>query len=379
MDCILIHYGEIGLKGKNRPFFEKALMQTLSKLDFKKVYRRYGRIVCDLSDKSNTERISKQLSLIPGIVTFSCATKCDLELNKIITESKQIIKNKDFETFGVQTKRSNKQFKQSSQEINCMIGEKICKLGYKVDLSNPDLTLYIEITEKETFIYTEKHRGIGGLPIPSAGKVISLLSGGIDSPVASFMAMKRGCQVIAVHFFNSTQTKAGILTKLEQLAKELSKIQLSLKLYIIDFEEIQKQIIMNIPAKYRMIIYRRFMMYIAHKIAFKEKAKAIVTGDSIGQVASQTLENLNAIYAASQLPVLAPLIGLNKQEIVTIAEQIGTYQHSILPYGDCCSYMIAEHPITKSDLKEIEELVQNIENKDELVKSALRNVEVRKY
>ncbi|MBS1266223.1 MAG: tRNA sulfurtransferase [Candidatus Woesearchaeota archaeon] len=384
MDCILVHYGEIGLKGENRPYFERALVKTLRQFEFKKVYKRYGRIVCDLiKSKENKEpylnKIIEQLSLIPGITSFSFAIKCDLKLDNIIKNVKQIIKNKKFDSFRIQTKRSNKNFKHNSQQTNTIVGQEIVNLGHKVDLDNPELTIYIEITEVETFVYTRKNKGIGGLPVPTAGKVICSLSGGIDSPVAAFMSMKRGCQVIAVHFFNSTQNEAGLLTKLESIAQELSKIQLSLKLYTVDFEQIQKQIIMNIPAEYRMIIYRRFMMFIANKIAVKEKAKAIITGDSIGQVASQTLENINAIYDASQLPVLAPLIGLNKQEITGLAKKIGTYKHSILPYGDCCSYMIAKHPITRSELDEIITLEKNIENKKELIDSALENTKIKKY
>ncbi len=375
MISTIIHYSEIAIKGKNRTFFENKLIDNIKKAlnkDLIKVYKRYGRIICDC------KKYPDNLQHIPGITFFSETIKSKPDLAQIKKDSLNLLKTKNFQTFKVIAKRSNKDFKTNSSQINNILGEHILtKLNKKVDVKNPDLKLYIEVCEKEVFIYTEKQKGIDGLPTTSSGKLISSLSGGIDSPVASFLMMKRGCKIIFVHFHN--QTQQGVLTKIKDLVKELTKFQLSSKLYIVPFSKIQKQITINTPAKYRMIIYRIFMMKIINQIAKREKAKGIITGDSLGQVASQTIENINCIYNFSELPIFSPLIGTNKQEIIDLSKKIGTYDHSILPYPDCCSFMIAQHPETKADLKKIEGLEKNIENKESLIKEAISEAKVLKF
>ncbi len=213
---------------------------------------------------------------------------------------------------------------------------------------------------KRNFLYTKKFNGVGGLPTGSSGKVVSLLSGGIDSPVASFLMIKRGCNTIFVHFHNRTINSEQALSKIRKIVEVLTKFQGKSKLYVVPFERLQLEIIRNVPSKYRMIVYRRFMLKIANYIAERENAKAIVTGDNLGQVASQTIENLNTIYRISALPIFSPLIGLNKREIVDLAKKIGTYEYSILPYQDCCSFMISPHPVTRSDPKMIERFEEHI-------------------
>jgi thiamine biosynthesis protein ThiI len=205
------------------------------------------------------------------------------------------------------------------------------------------------------------------------------LSGGIDSPVASYLMMKRGCKVVFVNIYNQTQVDRSVLSKIDKIVNELTKFQGKSRLYVVPFANIQKQIIMNVPSKYRMVIYRRFMFRIMNLISQKEKTKAFVTGDSVGQVASQTLENINSIYDASELPILCPLIGMNKEEIIEISKFIGTYEHSIIPFPDCCSFMIAQHPETKSRLDDIKKIEENIENIDELVASCVEEAEVRNF
>ncbi len=391
MENLVIHYSEIGIKGKNRDFFEKKLMDNLRKSlgnKVKRVYKRYGRIICELNEKTNKndvgntnqEKIKEILELFPGVSSFSFATQVKLDIKNIEEKALGLLKEEEFKTFLIETKRSNKQFPLKSPEINKQIGAYLEEnLKKEVDFKNPDIKLYIEIGEKEVFIYTEKHKGIGGLPTGTSGKMISSLSGGIDSPVASFLLMKRGCKVVFVHIHNQNQTSEAVLTKLENLVKQLTKFQLDSKLYVVPFEKIQKEIILKVPSKSRMIIYRRFMTRIINEIAKKEKAKGIITGDSVGQVASQTLENINCIYKVSGLPILSPLIGMNKEEIVTIAKKIGTYEISIVPYPDCCSFMIAQHPETKGKLSEIEKIEENIENSEELIGESVDGAIVKKF
>lgn len=382
-DVIVIHYSEIGLKGKNRDFFEQALMKNLRKLlgeNVKKVYRRYGRIVSELSEKFDAEKVKNTLSLTPGVSNFAFAKKVVLDTEKIKKASIELLKQKKFETFKIEASRSNKKFSLTSRQINEIVGETVVEgLGKGVDLKNPDLTVYIEICEKEAFTYTEKYHGIGGLPVGTSGKVIASLSGGIDSPIASFLMMKRGCNIVFVHIFNKTMAGRSVLKKIYKIVDRLSKIQLGAKLYIVPFEKIQKEIIAKVPAKYRMIVYRRFMMKILNEIAKKEGAKAIVTGDNLGQVASQTLENLTCIYEAADLPVLAPLIGMNKGETIAIAKKIGTYEYSIIPYPDCCSFIIAKHPETKARLKDVLEMEKKIENPSKLTKESVEKSEVKNF
>ena len=376
---VVIHYGEIGVKGKNREFFERKLMDNVKKAlgkNAKKVYRRYGRIVAEVDD---FEKAKALLEKVPGIEYFSPAERVENDMEKLKKITVKILQDKKFETFKIETSRSYKQFPFTSIEVNKSLGETVVNsLGKKVSLKNPEITVFIEICEKESFIYTQKFRGIGGLPVSTSGKVLCLLSGGIDSAVASFLMMKRGCKVVFVHFFNRTINTEAALSKIRKIVRKLTEFQLSSKLYLVPFEEIQGEIIKSVPSKYRMIVYRRFMTRIANILTKKEKAKALVTGDNLAQVASQTLENLNRIYELSSLPMIAPLIGFDKKEIIDMAKKIGTYQLSILPYQDCCSFMIASHPATKCAKEEIETFEKNMEI-EKLVESAVESAILEKF
>ncbi len=378
----LIHYSEIGLKGQNRPMFEKKLVENINRsikrYTQKKAKRRYGRIVLEAEEKS-AEYVAEKLSKVLGIKYFAVANVAELDIENIKKVALEVISGMEFETFKVQTVRANKAFPLTSMDVNRVVGEHVIKhTGKKVRMKDPDVMIFIEICEKEAYIYTEKIHGLGGLPVSVSGKVVALLSGGIDSPVASFLLMKRGCKVVLVHFFNETLHSAGVRKKIEELARKLGEYQNSIKLYMVSFGDVQREIIKHVPSSYRMIIYRRFMMCIASKIAIKEGAKALVTGDNIAQVASQTLDNLEVIYDASEFPVFTPLAGFDKEEIVEIAKKIGTYSISIQPYADCCSFMVARHPETRAKL----EFVKNFESRmdvDQLVNDALENTEILEF
>jgi thiamine biosynthesis protein ThiI len=381
---IVVHYDEIGIKKKNRPFFENRLIEDLkTKFPIFNVCRRYGRVICKINSKDvDYEKINKILKITPGIANFSYALRSKLDLEDIASKTLELINiSKEFNSFRVITKRSNKNFKMNSQEINKEIGAVVLNKfkNKKVDLENADLDINIEIGEKDVFIYSNKYYGIGGLANKSSGNLLCSLSGGIDSPVAAFMLMKRGCRVIFVHIQNNTLTNNKLEEKIKNLVKKLTRVQASCKLYIVPFSNLQKELILSVSAEYRMIIYRIFMTKILNKIAIKEKAKGIITGDSIGQVASQTIENINCIYNFAKLPIFSPLIALNKNQIIDIAKKIGTYNLSIQPYPDCCSFMIAKHPQTKAKLEDVNKILENIKNKEELIKESINKSKIYTY
>ncbi len=364
---IIVHYGEIATKGENRAFFERKLVEAIRRVSDGKVKRRYGRIEVEFSSKA-TERLAK----IPGIRYYGVGYKTPLDLDEIKEATLKVLPQ-SFNSFRIDTTRSNKSFPLNSIEVNREIGEFVVKkTGKKVDLKNPEVTVWIEICDKEAYVYSVRVEGVGGLPVGVAGKVIALISGGIDSPVAAFMAMKRGCEVVAVHFFNRTLHSPKVREKIRMLAQKLAEFQGRVRLYMVPFQDVQMEIIRNVPPKLRMVVYRRSMMRMANLIAEREGCKGIVTGDSLSQVASQTLENLNVIYSASKIVVLPPLIGMDKEEIIKLARKIGTYEISILPYDDCCSFMIAKHPETRARLED----VVKFENFEELEKEAVERSEI---
>ncbi len=375
---LVVHFSEIILKGKNRKVFEDKLIENLKiALNIKKIIKKSGRLLCNVEE---SEEIVNRLKNFPGIDLFYFAEKSSLDLECLKRKVIKSIEKEPFEKFKVETHRANKEFPITSIEINRDIGKVISQeLNKKVDLKNPDLVIRIDILDEEILIAKKVYKGIGGLPVSTGGKIICLLSGGIDSPVAVWTMMKRGCSAIFVHFFNKTISSSHSLRKVEKIVERLTEIQLNSKLYLVPFEDIQREIIKNIPAKYRTIVYRRSMLRIANLIAEKEDAKAIITGDSLGQVASQTLENLYCIYSASRYPVLSPLIGFNKGEIIDLAKKIGTYEISILPYEDCCSLLVSKHPETKGDLNKIASLEKKIENIETLEINAFKLAKIKEF
>jgi len=380
---LLIHYSEIAIKGNNREFFEKILENNIKSGlgdKIKSAKRMRGIIICDLANDSPEllKEAKEKISLLPGVATFSFVSRVPLEMGAIREKALALMAERDtdaYTTFKVNTRRSNKQFPLDSHAVDCDLGDAIStKLGKVVKVRSPEVTLGVEIGAKEAFLSCDKFKGVGGLPVGCSGKLVSLLSGGIDSPVSSFMMMKRGAKVILVHALNRTLSEHATKAKLDLIAARLSFIQGKTILYMVPFHELQQQIISAVPAKLRMISYRRFMMRIAHEVALSEGAKGVITGDSLGQVASQTLENLQCVHAVARLPVYSPLIGMNKEETVDLARKIGTYEASSMPSSDCCSFMIDIHPETKANLEELEGY-ESVLEVEKLVQDAVSRAE----
>lgn len=377
---VVVRYSEIGLKGKNRGYFEKKLIDNIRKIARPpEINKRYGRIIIRLKDMDFDE-IKERLKYVFGIQNFSFAYAVSHDLDKIKEVVLKLLKLKlkNEKTFKVQTKRSYKQFPMNSQELSAHIGAFVLE-NFKelsVDVHNPDIIVGIEVKEKEVFVFVGKEQMYGGFPVGSSGKGILLLSGGIDSPVAGWYMMKRGILIETLSFLSPPFTSEKSKNKILELSNILSKyVPDTLKTWIVPFTPIQQYIKTNAPDRYSLIIQRRSMMRIANKLAKKIKAKAIITGENVGQVASQTLENLHTIESASNLTVLRPLIGFEKIDIVEKAKEIGSYEISIQPYLDSCVVFAPKNPATKSSIKEIEEIESKLTELSNLEEKAFENIE----
>ncbi|MBN4073382.1 tRNA 4-thiouridine(8) synthase ThiI [Mariprofundus ferrooxydans] len=360
MAKILFHFGELSLKGKNRSTFERKMAQNIKRvlkpvLKRNGFYREHGRMTADVEEIS--DELLDLLALLPGIRNFSLVHECEPELATIQAAAKAAVLE-DFgadvagKPFRVSSRRSNKSFPITSPELNFEVGGYLkTKLNLAVNLDHPEIDVRVEVGAKSVYIYTRKIEAIGGLPVGTSGRGVVLFSGGIDSPVAAYTMMKRGMEVVLVHLYNSTINRD--FSKIKDLAARLSRYQGRVKLYMIDLEEFQRHAIAEVPAEYRMIIYKRQMIRSSALIAREERAQALVTGDSLGQVASQTLANIHAIYDASDLPLLPPLIGADKEEIIALGRRIGTYDISIEEYCDICSFLIAKHPETSAKREKV--------------------------
>lgn len=377
---VVVRYSEIGLKGKNRGYFEKKLIDNIRKIARPpEINKRYGRIIIRLKDMDFDE-IKERLKYVFGIQNFSFAYAVSHDLDKIKEVVLKLLKLKlkNEKTFKVQTKRSYKQFPMNSQELSAHIGAFVLE-NFKelsVDVHNPDIIVGIEVKEKEVFVFVGKEQMYGGFPVGSSGKGILLLSGGIDSPVAGWYMMKRGILIETLSFLSPPFTSEKSKNKILELSNILSKyVPDTLKTWIVPFTPVQQYIKTNAPDRYSLIIQRRSMMRIANKLAKKIKAKAIITGENVGQVASQTLENLHTIESASNLTVLRPLIGFEKIDIVEKAKEIGSYEISIQPYLDSCVVFAPKNPATKSSIKEIEEIESKLTELSNLEEKAFENIE----
>ncbi|MFH0752038.1 MAG: tRNA uracil 4-sulfurtransferase ThiI [archaeon] len=379
-DSVVVHYAEIALKGNNRSTFEKLLIDNIrKKVDAESVKRDDGQITINLNEGFDYEKVKTSLKKIPGIAYFSFARSCDSELEVLKKEVVDFIKDEDFSTFKIDAQRRDKRYGVKSTELNALLGSVVIDVyGKKVKMKTPDLVLRVEVTGNGAYLSKESVQGVGGLPTNPKQKVVALLSGGFDSPVAAYMLMRRGCEVILVHFKNENQMASSVEGKIVDLAGQLSCFQIKTVLYIVPFGRIQKEIIMRVKAESRMLVYRRFMLKIASKVAEVNGARFLVVGDSLSQVASQTIENLEATYADAGAHVLSPLIGLNKEEIINISRGIGTYDISAQPYGDCCSYFLPKHPSLKVNVGILRDMESQFDV-GSLVGDAVKSAEIRKF
>lgn len=353
------------MKGRNRPFFEKKLAenvkQALNGVFDAKVERPQGRLVF-LVDGADLQKIVERLASVFGIAWFAFASVAEPNFDSIgrvvMEEASKSVKQG--ETIKVEVKRADKKFPVTSLELSRMLGKMLVEnLGVKVSLKNPLRKIYVEVLSGEAYVFTDRVRGLGGIPVGSSGKVLSLLSGGIDSPVASYLMMKRGCRVHYLHFHPFQDNAEAENSKIMEIVRRL--LPYSGKTTVVFIPAYEFQIATtNIPAKYDLVLFRRFMLKVAEKVAEAEGARAIVTGESLAQVASQTLENMVAISSGLSTPVFRPLIAYDKEEIIALAKKIGTYELSIKPYKDCCS-IIARHPETRARVEKVEELEEKID------------------
>ena len=375
----LVHYGEIALKRGNRSYFEKKLAQNI-KLALKgmgcaEVRRIYGRILVVLQPEADVAAVQERLGKVMGIAHFELVLAAELTIDAIQDAALELVKDRQFKTLKVETKRANKRFPLTSPEISAAVGAHLLgATGASADMHNPDLRCNIEIVDEAAYIYVEKLRGVGGLPVGASGKVLVMLSGGIDSPVAAWRMMKRGVKALFVHFYSYPYTDRASLEKVEELAEILATWNYRTQIYLVPFAEVQQEIVTQTPAPFRVILYRRMMVRIAQQIAATAKAACLVTGESLGQVASQTLGNLRVIEEVAEIPILRPLIGDDKAEIMDLAEQIGTFEISTLPHDDCCSLFVPEHPATNASLEAVHE-AEGALDIDALVKLAVGSVE----
>ncbi|HHX24682.1 MAG TPA: tRNA 4-thiouridine(8) synthase ThiI [Thermoanaerobacterales bacterium] len=382
MDNIyLISFGEIALKGENRPFFERILMQRIRKalkpVDEKaKLQKTHGRIYC--FSEAPQEKVLDCLKRVFGIVYISPAKSCELTIEQVQETALEVMKSQDYKgkTFKVETRRPNKSFPMKSPEISREVGAYILKNlnNLKVDVHAPQIQLDVEIREK-AFVYSERVPGPGGLPLGCNGKAMLLLSGGIDSPVAAYMLMKRGVEIEPIYFHSFPFTSDRAKEKVIELCKILSGYSGNMRLHVVNFTEVLKELGENTPNEFLTILMRRMMVRIAQETAKKIGAQALVTGESLGQVASQTIEALAATNEVATMPIFRPLIGLDKIEIMDTARKVGTYDISIQPYADCCTVFVPAHPKTRPNLNAVNEAEQNI-NPIIMTEQGLKDMEI---
>ena len=365
MSSIVVHYQEIALKGKNRPWFLSRLVRNLrravSDLDVRAVRSLMGRIEIELGPDALKEEVGDRIRRTFGIANFSYATRSRLDLDAIAADILRDLEGETCGSFRVSARRADKRFPLTSPQIEREVGGRIkAAKGWRVDLEQADLVVHLELLTDEAFYFYRKERGPGGLPTGTAGKVVCLLSGGIDSPVAAHRMMKRGCSVTFVHFHSYPILSRASQEKARELVRLLTTWQQRSRLYLVPFGEIQQQVVLGVPGPMRVVIYRRLMLRIAERIARSRYAQALVTGDVVGQVASQTLENLAVVGQVASLQLFRPLIGMDKEEITAEAIKLGTYPISIIPDQDCCTLFTPRNPLTRARLGDIEAAEQTL-------------------
>jgi thiamine biosynthesis protein ThiI len=372
---VVVHYQEIALKGKNRPWFiarlARNLRTALSDLRVREVRVLMGRIEVVLGEGARWPDVRERLKTVFGVANFARAGRAPLDVDVIARSILTDLGDIETPTFRVSARRADKRFPLTSPQIEREVGGRIKEArGWTVNLDEPALTIHVEALSEDAFYYVGKERGAGGLPAGSSGRVACLLSGGIDSPVAAWRMMRRGCRALFVHFHSYPILSRASQEKARELAALLTRYQYDSRLFLVPFGQIQQRVVLAVPPPLRVVIYRRLMMRIAERIARQHRAYALVTGEVVGQVASQTLENLANINDVVSMPVLRPLIGMDKDEIVLEAQRLGTFPISIIPDQDCCTLFTPRHPATKARRFDVEAAEQALPI-DEIVQQAV--------
>ncbi|MDD5926643.1 MAG: tRNA 4-thiouridine(8) synthase ThiI [Firmicutes bacterium] len=384
-NILIVRCGEVALKGMNKPYFERMLVDRIKKnlraFDGVDVRRHEGLIFVRAEKNLDINAIIKEISKVFGVASISKAVEASSELNAIGDEAVRymmnLIEERGIRTFKVEGKRADKTFPVKSPEIGRIIGAKVlvgCKV-LKVDVHKPDVLLHVDVRSDRTYIYEGKIAGFGGLPLGTNGKGLTLLSGGIDSPVATWMMAKRGMLIEAVHFHSYPYTSQRAQEKVEDLARIVASYCGRFKMHVINLLPIQEQIVMNCPEEETTILVRRFMMRIAERIAKETGCMMLITGENLGQVASQTAEALVVTDASVSMPVMRPLIAMDKVDIMDKAQEIGTFETSIQPYEDCCTVFLPKHPTTKPKLERILQSESKLDVEG-LIEAAVKSQEI---
>ncbi len=374
---------ELALKGKNRPWFMRKLTDNLRIATrgsgVERIWKGQLMVGLTLSDEECWPEVKSRLKEVFGVAKFYKAYELPQDLDGLKARIPEFLEGRTFSSFRITTNRADKRFPMNSEEVNRDLGAFVKDLtGAQVNLKYPELSIYVDIQTSGFLVYFDEVKAHGGLPVGVSGKVAVMLSGGIDSPVAAWQMMKRGCQAMFVHFHSYPLVDRTSMEKAVDLVEHLNRHQYESNLFMAPLGEIQKKIILTCPPSYRVVLYRRFMVRITEVLARRNRAKAIITGESCGQVASQTLENIAVVNQSAGMPILRPLIGHNKEEIVNIAQNIGTFTTSILPDQDCCTLFVPKHPETKADLDTVLRLEESL-SVDEIVKDAVENTERRHF
>ena len=378
-DYIMVRFGELSTKGKNKKDFIHTLFlnikHALKDYDVK-VESRFDHIYVYLNG-NEYELIIERLQDVSGIQGLSLVARIENDIEKIKESSLELIKLEEGKTFKVKVKRSNKKFPLHSEEITRLVAPIILKnTALKVDVHNPDILLNIEVRDEGTYIFVKTFPGAGGYPLGVAGKSMHMLSGGIDSPVAAYLLMKRGVTIECIHFASPPYTQEAVIYKLEDLLHKLNRYQMRIRLNIVPFTKIQEAIYDNAPESYCITLMRRMMFRIAARLAKRRNCPVISSGESVGQVASQTLQSMNVINEVTNLPVIRPCATMDKLDIIKIAQKIDTYEISIRPYEDCCTIFTPKAPKTSPHLDEVKEYEKRFDY-ESLINEALGNIEVK--
>jgi len=358
--CLVLHCHEVSLKRGNRPLFLRILREnlarTLADLGPARVEQLPGRIVIEPDPGADVTAVTDRLTRVPGVANLATGLRTGAAIELLKRAVERVIEGRAFGSFRISARRAFKTFPLTSVELNRALGAHVQALrpGVRVDLEGAEVNVHVEVLPAEAFVYCDRRPGAGGLPVGASGTVVALLSGGIDSPVAAWRLIRRGCRTVFVHFHSVPYLPDASIGKARELARRLTEWQYASRLYLVPFGEIQREVVLAVPPPARVVVYRRLMVRIAERLGRRAGALAVVTGDSLGQVASQTLENLARVSEAATLPMLRPLVGMDKLEITAAARALGTLEISVEPDADCCTLFVPKHPGTALRREEVE-------------------------